>query len=320
MSYEIFDFCSGSTVCNLVVFEGNEMLSKSLRADLILLLVAAVWGFSLVAQSIGLDYLGPLSFNAARFALGTLVLLPLLLFVPKSAWSNRGPLLMKSAIAGFVLFMGSSLQQAGLLYTTAGNAGFITSMYIVFVPLFALTIAQKTGLNTWVGAAFAVLGLYFLSFGESFSINPGDMLILLGAAFWAVHVLLIDKFAVQFNNLLLSVLQFAFCAILGFALALMWEGERLNYTNLTAAWLPLLFAGVLTVGIGHSLQVVGQRDAQASHAAIIMSLEALFAALGGWFWLDEHLNSRELMGCALMLVGVIISQLPLLMKRQPQAA
>ena len=291
------------------------MLSKSLRADLILLLVAAVWGFSLVAQHIGLDYLGPLAFNAARFALGTLVLLPLLFFVPKVAWQNNRQLLIKGSIAGLVLFMGSSLQQAGLQYTTAGNAGFITSMYIVFVPVFALAVAQKTGLNTWLGGALALIGLYLLSVSESLTINQGDLLILIGAAFWALHVLLIDKYATELNNLLLSITQFAFCALLGFTLALAFESERTSAANMLAAWQPLLFAGVLTVGIGHSLQVVGQRDAVASHAAIIMSLEALFAALGGWLWLDEQLSSRQFAGCALMLAGVLLSQFPVFGRR-----
>ncbi|MGB1237955.1 MAG: DMT family transporter [Pseudomonadales bacterium] len=295
------------------------MLSKSLRADLILLLVAAVWGFSLVAQHIGLDYLGPLGFNAARFALGTAVLLPLLFFVSRSAWQGSRQLLIKGCLAGLVLFMGSSFQQAGLQYTTAGNAGFITSMYIVFVPVFALAVAQKTGINTWIGGALALVGLYLLSVSEALTINRGDLLILIGAAFWALHVLLIDKFAMQFNNLLLSLVQFAFCAVLGFVLALIWEGERTTVTNMLDAWQPLLFAGVLTVGIGHSLQVVGQRDAVASHAAIIMSLEALFAALGGWLWLDEQLSTRQFAGCALMLAGVLLSQFPIFGKRAPAA-
>lgn len=287
------------------------MQNNKYTADLILLLVAAVWGFSLVAQSMGLEYLGPFGFNAGRFLLGALVLIPVCLFWHKASIPSWPAMLKGSIAAGFILFMGASLQQAGLQYTTAGNAGFITSMYIVFVPVFGLVLAQKTGINTWLGAGLAVTGLYLLSIGENFSINPGDALVLAGAAFWAGHVLLIAKLARQLNNLMLSLLQFIFCGLLCTVLAISFESANFSTDNLLAAWQPLLFAGVLTVGIGHTLQVVGQRSAPASHAAIIMSLEAVFAALGGWLWLNEHLDTRQFTGCALMLAGVLLSQLPL---------
>ncbi len=287
------------------------MQNNKYTADLILLLVAAVWGFSLVAQSMGLDYLGPFGFNAGRFLLGALVLIPVCLLWHRTSVSNWPAMFTGSVAAGFILFMGASLQQAGLQYTTAGNAGFITSMYIVFVPVFGLILAHKTGINTWLGAAVAVAGLYLLSIGEDFTINPGDALILLGAAFWAGHVLIISRLAQQLNNLMLSLLQFIFCGLLCALLALVFETDRFSGTNMLAAWQPLLFAGVLTVGIGHTLQVIGQRSAPASHAAIIMSLEAVFAALGGWLWLNEHLDTRQFTGCALMLAGVLLSQFPI---------
>lgn len=285
------------------------MHEKNIKSDLILLVVAAVWGASLVAQSMGLEYLGPLGFNAGRFLLGALTLLPLLLLSRRMLSIFDRPLLLASGAAGFILFMGASLQQAGLQYTTAGNAGFITSMYIVLVPIFGLAFAQKTGKNTWIGAAFAAIGLYLLSVGDSFTINPGDALVLVGAAFWAGHVILIAKIAKQFDNLTLSLMQFLFCGLLSLAGALLFESDELAINNMIAAWQPLLFAGVLTVGIGHTLQVIGQKSAPASHAAIIMSLEAVFAAAGGWLWLNEQLSSRELLGCLLMLTGVVVSQL-----------
>ncbi|WP_432471504.1 DMT family transporter [Amphritea sp. HPY] len=286
------------------------MHTKNIKADLLLLMVAAIWGFSLVAQSMGLDFLGPFGFNAGRFLLGALTLLPVVVFFHRPQQVNWRPMLIGSLTAGFCLFMGASMQQAGLQYTTAGNAGFITSMYIVLVPVFGLALAQKTGLNTWIGAAFAVLGLYLLSVSDSFEINSGDVLILLGACFWAGHVLIIAKLARELDNLLLSLLQFLFCGVLCTVIALFWETERFVGSNIIAAWLPLLFAGALTVGIGHTLQVIGQKSAPASHAAIIMSLEAVFAALGGWLWLNEHLSNRELTGCMLMLAGVLLSQIP----------
>jgi len=159
-------------------------------------------------------------------------------------------------------------------------------------------------------AAFAMLGLYLLSVGDSFEINSGDALILFGACFWAAHVLLIAKLARELDNLLLSFLQFLFCGALCAFIAFIWEADQFTSTNLMAASQLLIFAGVLTVGIGHTLQVVGQKSAPASHAAIIMSLEAVFAVLGGWLWLNEHLTNRELIGCILMLAGVLLSQFP----------
>jgi len=295
------------------------MGSEKLRADLLLLVVAAVWGFSLVAQSVGLDYLGPFGFNAGRFLLGALCLLPLLLVFHRPS-SVRWPAMIKgSLIAGAILFAGASLQQVGLQYTTAGNAGFITSMYIVLVPVFGLFLAHRTGLNTWLGAALALVGLYLLSVSESFSVNPGDLFVLLGAGFWAGHVLVIAKLSRELDNLLLSFTQFLFCGLLCVPIALIWEGDRFLLENALAAWQPLMFAGVLTVGIGHTLQVIGQKAAPASHAAIIMSTEAVFAALGGWLWLEEHLNTREFIGCMLMLAGVLLSQLPLKLGQRKSA-
>ncbi len=284
------------------------MQNKNIKADLILLLVAAIWGFSLVAQHMGLEHLGPFGFNAGRFLLGCITLLPVVLFFHKPANINWPVMIKSSLLAGFFLFSGASLQQTGLLYTTAGNAGFVTSMYIIFVPVFGLLLAHKTGLNTWFGAALAVCGLYLLSVNEQFQINPGDALVLLGAAFWAGHVLLIDRIAAKLDNLLLSFLQFLFCGLLCALIAFVVEDDKFNTNNMLLTWMPLLFAGALTVGIGHTLQVVGQKSAPASHAAIIMSLEAVFAALGGWLWLNEQLNNRELLGCALMLAGVLLSQ------------
>lgn len=285
-------------------------MKKSYTSDLILLFVAAIWGFSLVAQHMGLEHLGPFGFNAGRFILGFITLVPVLLFFHKPSGVSWSPMLKGSLAAGLLLFMGASLQQTGLLYTTAGNAGFVTSMYIVLVPIFGLVLSQRTGINTWLGAAIALIGLYLLSVNEQFQINPGDALVLAGAAFWAGHVLLISRIAAQLDNLILSMLQFLFCGLLCTAIALVWETPKFTHDNLILTWMPLLFAGALTVGIGHSLQVVGQRSAPASHAAIIMSLEAVFAAFGGWLWLDEQLSSREFSGCMLMLLGVLMSQIP----------
>lgn len=296
------------------------MQSRNVRADLILLLVAVIWGFGFVAQRVGMDALGPFGFNGSRFLLGALSLLPLLLvFKAKPGQGDVGTLLKGGVLAGLLLFVGASLQQVGLQYTTAGNAGFITGLYIILVPVIALCWGQKTGLNTWSGALLAVCGLYLLSVNEDFSINYGDMLELIGALFWAGHVLLIGKLSPQMDSLRLSVVQFVVCALLCLGVAVIWEPGTLTTTNLALAWQPIVYAGVFSVGIAYTLQVVAQKNAPASHAAIILSLEAAFAALGGWWLLDEHLDGRALTGCGLMLAGMLLSQLPIF-ERKAQAA
>ncbi len=296
------------------------MQSRNVRADLILLLVAVIWGFGFVAQRLGMDELGPFGFNGSRFLLGALSLLPLLLvFKAKPGQGDMGKLLKGGVLAGLLLFVGASLQQVGLQYTTAGNAGFITGLYIILVPVIALCWGQKTGLNTWSGALLAVSGLYLLSVNEDFSINYGDMLELIGALFWAGHVLLIGKLSPQMDSLRLSLVQFVVCALLCLGVALVWEPGTLTPANLVGAWQPIVYAGVFSVGIAYTLQVVAQKDAPASHAAIILSLEAAFAALGGWWLLDEQLDGRALTGCGLMLAGMLLSQLPVF-DRKPAPA
>ncbi len=290
------------------------METRNIRADLTLLLVAAIWGFAFVAQRLGMDYLGPFGFNGSRFLLGAVSLLPLLLiFRPKPGSTEPRAMLRGSATAGIFLFLGASLQQAGLLWTSAGNAGFITGLYIIIVPLIGLLLGHVTRLNTWLGGLFAVIGLYFLTVnqspGESFNINTGDLLVLGSAFFWAAHVIVIGKLASQLDNLRLAIIQFFICALLSFIVAIVFEQDTLSLANIALAWQPIAYAGLLSVGVAYTLQVVAQRDAPASHAAIIMSLEAVFAAIGGWWLLSEDFSDRALIGCSLMLVGMVLSQL-----------
>lgn len=284
------------------------MHHRTTRADLLLLLVSVIWGFAFVAQRLGMDHLGPLGFNAARFLLGALSLLPLLLLFRKDKNSRDSGLLKAGAIAGSVLFIGASLQQAGLVYTSAANAGFITGLYIVLVPLFGLTMGERTGANTWVGALIGAVGLYMLSVSEGLSMNPGDLLVLAGAGAWAIHVLLLSRYAPRHDNLRLAICQFVVCALLSALGALIFEPASRIPENYWASAGPILYAGLLSVGVAYTLQVVAQKDAPPSHAAIIMSLETVFAAIGGWWLLEEYLTGRELAGCALMLAGMLLSQ------------
>ena len=296
------------------------METRKARADGLLLLVALIWGFAFVAQRLGMEHLGPYGFNASRFFLGACSLLPLLLIFRVQSSHQPGKLLKGGVAAGVVLFIGSSLQQVGLVTTTAANAGFITGLYIVLVPMFGLLFGQRTALTTWFGAFVAVAGLYFLSIGEDFSVNTGDVLVLVGAGFWAGHVLLIGKLAPEVDNLRLAIVQFFVCGFLSLLVALFSEIDMLSIERVLISWKPIAFAGLLSVGVAYTLQVVAQRDAPASHAAIIMSLEAVFAALGGWLFLSEYLDARQLSGCVLMLVGMLLSQYPVFMSRKRSAA
>ncbi len=291
-------------------------MNKNLfRSDVILLSTAIIWGFAFVAQRVGMNYIGPFLFNGIRFALGCLVLLP---FIMKNGISNgrnfkqREALNLKTlvlggALAGLTLFGGSSLQQVGIVYTTAGKAGFITGLYVVIVPFLALIWKQHTNRGTWVGAICAALGLYFLSITEQFTIDFGDFLVLLGAFCFAAHVLVIGWLSPKMDSLRLAFIQYAAVSLISLFTAFIVEVVSLK--GILQASVPILYGGVMSVGIAYTLQVIGQRTAHPAHASIILSLEAVFAALGGWLLLQEIMTFRQLSGCALMLSGMLISQL-----------
>lgn len=281
-----------------------------MRDNLLLLLAAAIWGFAFVAQRLGMDYVGPYTFNGIRFALGSLSLLPLIYYLNNSGKSEEPNFLFTvriGTLAGLVLFIAASLQQIGLLYTTAGKAAFITCLYIVLVPLAGLFLRQKVSLYTWLGCFLAIAGLYLLCIREEFAISYGDLLELTGALFWTAHILIIDRYANQVNALKLSSCQFAVCSALSLVVAFSFETISLN--GIYQAAIPILYGGLFSVGVAYTLQVIGQKNASPSHAAIILSMETVFAAIGGYLIIDEQLSNAELLGCALMLTGMLISQL-----------
>jgi drug/metabolite transporter (DMT)-like permease len=289
----------------------------TLRADALLLLVAVIWGFAFVAQRSGMADIGPFAYGAARFALGAVTLLPLLAWrrrrrggPPAAAAGAPLPAARRAggaALAGLVLFGGASLQQVGLVHTTAANAGFITSLYVILVPVVGALLGRGSGVRVWVGAVLAVAGLYVLTIGEGFTMAPGDVLELLGAFFWTGHILLINRLVVRMDALEIAVGQFVTCAVLSLAAALLLEPAP--FAGAGAAALPILYGGVLSIGVAYTLQVVAQRSAHPAHASIIMSLEALFAGVGGVLLLGEPLTARLAAGGALMLAGVVVSQL-----------
>lgn len=298
------------------------MNSQRLKANLLLTLTALIWGTGFVAQRVGMDHVGPYTFNGIRFALGALALLPLVWRLNRSGAAVSSQATGKTyawagIVAGSAMFLGATLQQVGLQYTTAGKAGFITGLYVIFVPMIGLLFRQRTNLSTWIGAIIAVIGMYFLSITEEMTISYGDLLQLIGALFWAVHVLVVGWLSPRMDPIKLSSAQFAACAVLslGFAVTL----EDITAAGIVGASLPLLYGGLISVGIAYTLQVVAQRDAHPAHAAIILCFEAVFAAVAGYFLLGETLTSRGIFGCCLMFGGILLSQVPMPRRRRQTA-
>ncbi|MCL1837242.1 MAG: DMT family transporter [Treponema sp.] len=327
------------------------MNKRALRADILLLLTAGIWGFGFVAQRSGMEYVGPFAFNGIRFILGSLSLLPLILIRRKSRINGPRPaaakkLCLYSLAAGVCIFVAVILQQFGIMFTTAGNAGFITGLYVVLTPILGIFLGRKTGAATWAGSVFTVAGLYFLcAAGQLASINPGDIITVISAAFWACHVLLIDRLVRDADPLILSAGQFAVCGILALAGAFLAEPfvvplvERIDPALLgrgTFEWLPfpsllsglisrtaalppgalipILYGGLGSVGIAYTLQVVAQRDAPPAHATIILCFEGCFAALGGALLLSEKIGRWTLAGFVLMLAGMLVTQWEVVIK------
>jgi drug/metabolite transporter (DMT)-like permease len=290
------------------------MTSRELRANAILLVSAGIWGFAFVAQRIGMEYVGPFLFNGVRFALGCLTLVPVWYLTSRRRSGEQAAppasgarLIGGGCLAGLALFAGSSFQQVGIVYTTAGKAGFITGLYVVLVPILGLLWKQRVGAGGWTGAALAIAGLYLLSVREGFRLDYGDLLVLISAFFWAVHVLLIGWLSRKLDVVALALIQFGVVSVLSTLVAVPFE--TISLAAVKQATIPILYGGIMSVGIGFTLQVVAQRHARPNVAAILLSLEAVFAALGGWMILGEVLPLRGIVGCALMFAGVVTSQL-----------
>lgn len=291
------------------------MNNKRLRANMLLLLTAAIWGFAFVAQKVGCQYIGPLTFNGIRFGLGSLSLIPLIIYLDKrKKIYNRSDfkgtakkIIIPGALVGIILFTASTFQQFGLVDTSTGKASFITGLYVVLVPVIGILLKQKIEKNSWLGVGLAVIGLYLLSINENFSISHGDLLEVIGSAFWAVHILVIDYFSKKIDPIKLSCIQFATCSILSTITALIFENITLS--SISNALIPILYGGFLSVGLAFTLQVVAQKNAKPSHAAIILSMESVFGAVGGALILKESMSTRGYIGCILILGGILISQI-----------
>lgn len=290
------------------------------KTNLLLVLTAAIWGFAFAAQREGAQYVGAFSFNAARFALGALSLLPVMAILRSRAttpFRTPSPRLTAAwgGAAGLVLFTASTLQQVGIETTTAGKASFITGLYIVLVPVLGLVLGHRTNARTWTGVVLAVAGLWLLSFVPGFSLVAGDGLVLIGAFFWAIHILVIDRANLDVDALQLSAVQFATTAVLSAVAAV--ATEATPFAGLGDAVVPVLYAGLISVGIAYTLQVVAQQWAKPAHAALILSLETVFGAVGGALVLGERMTARGYAGSLLILTGIMVSQLP--RRARPQA-
>ena len=293
------------------------------KGDLALLLAALIWGTSFISQKLGMNYMEPLTFTAARFLLGGIVLIPIILFyeqknktADKSAstsMTNPGELpfqkkdlLIGGTLCGASIFLGASAQQIGIVYTTAGKAAFITALYIVVVPLLGLFLKHKVPKATWVGVVLAVVGLYLLTIHEGLSIQKGDAIVLLGTVFWAFQIITMDHYVNKTDGLKLSCLQFFIAGLLSAAAAFVFETPVL--TNILAGGWLILYMGFFAVGLAYSLQIIGQKQTKPSVAAIIMSLESVFAVIFGALLLQESMTARELSGCVLMFAAFIVTQ------------
>ena len=311
-------------------------MTKTLRANLLLLLTAFIWGIAFVAQDVAMDTMEPFTFNAARTLVAALALLPCIRFLDRlnqkrgdsSATASRKfadmtpaqkrTLLLGGLCCGAALFVGSSFQQLGIRETSAGKAGFVTALYIVLVPLSGLFFKRSVRRNVWLAVALCTAGLFLLCVTDALTVGPGDLYLLLCAVAFTVHILVIDHFSPQTDCVRMSCLQFLVASAL--CATVMLFTEHPTFASLLRGWAPILYAGVLSGGMGYTLQMVAQRDTDPTVASLLMCLESVFAVLAGWVLLGDVLTVRELSGCALMLVGIVLAQLPARGKRQlPEA-
>ena len=278
-----------------------------------LYLTAFIWGTAFVAQSVGMDYLGPFGFNGIRSLIGGVALLPCIYILGKINKNSNEKGDVKTLAAGGIccglaLFAASSMQQIGIQYTTAGKAGFITAFYIVLVPVFGIFLGKKTGWKIWLAVALALAGLYFLCITESFSVGRGDIYVFIGALLFTVHILVIDYFAPRTDGVKMSCIQFFVAGILSmFPMAAF---ETTTVEGIMRSWGPLLYAGVLSCGVAYTLQIIGQKNMNPTVASLILSLESCISVLAGWAILGEQLSVREGVGCILMFAAIVLAQIP----------
>ncbi len=304
-----------------------------LRQSLLLFLTAVIWGVAFVAQSAGMDYVGPFTYNGVRCILGGLVLMPCIMLLDRIQGSRsnrareqaaggdslvvcsaqedkkeRNTLLVGGMCCGLLLFTASSFQQFGIQYTTVGKAGFITAMYILLVPLLGLFVHKKVGMKVWIGVAFAVCGLYLLCMGNGFSLKMGDALVMVCAVLFSLHILVIDYFSPKVDCVRMSCIQFWVCGILSLLCSFLLESPDLG--SILAAWKPVCYGGIMSCGVAYTLQIVGQKGMNPTVASLILSLESVVSVVAGFLILHQTMSGRELLGCLSMVIAIVLAQLP----------
>lgn len=305
------------------------MKKTQMRNSLLLLLTAVIWGVAFVAQSVGMDYVGAFTFNCVRSIIGGLVLIPCIIFLKNlkhKEMGGQGKLSVKESLqvtrvelaggicCGVALFAASNFQQFGISYTTVGKAGFITALYVVIVPIMGLFFKKKVSFVIWISVVLSVVGLYLLCMTEnSFSLAFGDLLVLICALLFSVHILVIDYFSPKGDGVIISCIQFFVSGVLSGVMMFLFETPRIE--GILAAWMPILYAGVLSCGVAYTLQIVGQKDMNPTVASLILCLESVVSALAGWLILGQALNAREMAGCFLMFFAIVLAQLPAAQKQ-----
>lgn len=311
--------------------------TAAMRSNLLLVLTAFIWGVAFVAQSVGMDYVGPFTFNASRNIIAPIVLLPFIVLTGKrnrdletvargeeeTAQTNKkkaiikkgiiksegtGTLLLAGLLSGTALCVASCLQQYGIMTSTVGKSGFITALYILIVPLLGLFVGKRVGRRVWISVAIAIIGLYLLCMAESLSFSRGDIFLLLCALCFSFQILIVDYYSPKVNGVHMAALQFLVSGIISSILALTFEHPSMD--AILAAWKPILYAGAMSSAVGYTLQIIAQKDTDPVIASLLMSLESAFSLLAGWVILGQHLSPRELSGCALMFAAIMLAQIP----------
>jgi len=293
-------------------------MKQQIKSSLILLLTATIWGVAFVAQSVGMEYIGPFTFNAIRCVLGGLVLIPVILVLKKKKETgaenqekeDKKTLWAGGIACGVILCIASNLQQFGIMEASVGKSGFFTALYIVMIPVIGIFIGKRPGIKLWFCVALAVVGMYLLCMKDgSFTIERADIMLLLCALAFSFHILVVDYFSSKVDGVKMSCIQFFVCGVLS-AVGMLFT-ETPDISNIQAAWMPLLYAGLLSCGVGYTLQIVGQKGINPVIASLIMSLESVISALAGWVILGQVLSLKEIIGCVLMFVAIIITQIPI---------
>lgn len=298
------------------------MNHKKIYNSFLLGLTALIWGAAFVAQSVGLDYVGPFTFLAVRTLLGGMVLIPVIFFLDKkkkkdivkkeNTIKEKKTLLLGGICCGFILTIASSLQQIGIVDTSVGKAGFITALYIVIVPILGIFLKKKVGIKIWISVALAMIGMYLLSITEGATIGKGDFLVFLSAVFFSIHIMVIDYFSPRVDGVKMSCIQFFVCGFLCSIPMFLWEQPKIS--SIIAGGVPILYAGILSCGVAYTLQIVAQKNVGPMVASLVLSMESVFAALCGWIILGETLSTREMLGCIFVFSAIILAQLPELRK------